>query len=68
MNKTENVKLNKIDSVYDADIFRGTINGIPDWLGDNVPFRIYGIDTPEKKIGELNVIMKWNYLIKQPSL
>lgn len=48
MNKLENVKLNKINSIYDGDTFRATINGYPDWLGNNVPFRIYGIDTPEK--------------------
>ena len=48
MNKVTNVKLNKINSVYDADTFRATINGIPDWLGNNVPFRIYGINSPEK--------------------
>ena len=48
MNKVTNVKLNKINSIYDADTFRASINGIPDWLGNNVSFRIYGIDTPEK--------------------
>jgi endonuclease YncB( thermonuclease family) len=48
MNKTENIKINKINSVYDGDTFRGQVNAYPKWFGEDVGFRIYGIDTPEK--------------------
>lgn len=48
MNKTENIKINRIISVYDGDTFRGQVNAYPKWFGENVGFRIYGIDTPEK--------------------
>lgn len=51
MNKTTNIKINSIISVYDGDTFRGRVNAWPDWLGDNVPFRIAGIDTPEMRGG-----------------
>ena len=47
MNKTENIKINKINSVYDGDTFRGKVEALPDWVGDNMAFRIHGIDTPE---------------------
>lgn len=47
MNKTKNIKLNSIISVYDGDTFRGSINALPKWIGSNIPFRIRGIDTPE---------------------
>lgn len=46
MNKTEGLLLNRIDSVYDADTFRATVNGWPKWL-ENCPFRLHGVDTPE---------------------
>lgn len=48
MNKTEKIKINRIISVYDGDTFRGQVNAYPKWFGENVGFRIYGIDTPEK--------------------
>lgn len=48
MNKTENIKINKVLSVYDGDTFRGKVNAYPKWFGENVGFRIFGIDTPEK--------------------
>lgn len=48
MQKVSNIKLNKINSVYDADTFRAKVNGLPDWIGDNMAFRIHGIDTPER--------------------
>ena len=47
MNKVDAVRLNRVDSVYDGDTFRATINGLPDWIGENAAMRIYGIDTPE---------------------
>jgi endonuclease YncB( thermonuclease family) len=47
MNKTKNIKINKIISVYDGDTFRGQVNAYPKWFGQNVGFRLYGIDTPE---------------------
>ena len=47
MNKTKNIRLNSIISVYDGDTFRGSINALPKWIGSNIPFRIRGIDTPE---------------------
>lgn len=47
MNKTENVKINNIISVYDGDTFRGEVKAYPKWFGANVGFRLHGIDTPE---------------------
>lgn len=46
MIKTQNIKVNEINSVYDGDTFRATVKP---WgfLGDNAPFRIARIDTPE---------------------
>lgn len=48
MQKVNGVKLNKINSIYDADTFRAAVNGLPDWIGDNMAFRIHGIDVPER--------------------
>lgn len=48
MQKVLNVKLNSINSVYDPDTFTGKVNGLPDWVGDNMKFRLYGVDTPER--------------------
>lgn len=50
MNKTTDIKLNKVVSVYDGDTFRGIVNAWPDWVNDNekgARFRIAYIDTPE---------------------
>jgi len=48
VNKIDGVGLNRIDSVYDGDTFRATINGLPNWIGENAAMRIFGIDTPER--------------------
>jgi len=47
MNQTEDIKVNEVVSVYDGDTLRVRINSFPNWLGDDMPCRIYGIDTPE---------------------
>ena len=47
MNSTESVKINTIDSIYDGDSFRATVNSWPKWM-QRFPFRLAGIDTPEK--------------------
>jgi endonuclease YncB( thermonuclease family) len=48
MNKTENIKINEVLSVYDGDTFRGRVNAYPKWFGENVGFRLYGIDCPDR--------------------
>lgn len=47
MNSLDRVKINTVDSVYDGDTFRATINSWPKWM-HKFPFRLAGIDTPEK--------------------
>ena len=37
----------EVVSVYDGDSFRVNISGWPAIIGDNVPVRVRGIDTPE---------------------
>ena len=37
-----------IKKVTDGDSFKGDILNLPDWIGKDVSFRVYGIDTPEK--------------------
>ena len=48
MNKTEDIKLNEVLSVYDGDTFRGRVNAWPPFFGENMGFRLYGVDTPER--------------------
>jgi endonuclease YncB( thermonuclease family) len=37
----------KVVSVYDGDTFKVDIDSFPEIIGDNMPIRICGIDTPE---------------------
>jgi len=39
--------VDKINSVYDGDTFRVTINHLHPLLGQNIAIRVNGIDTPE---------------------
>ena len=39
----------KVTSIYDGDTFRANISGWPDIIGERIPIRINGIDTPELK-------------------
>jgi len=41
------VIVNRLVSVYDGDTFRVDIDSFPPIIGNNMPVRIYGIDTPE---------------------
>lgn len=43
------IKITNILSIYDGDTFRADINGYPAIIGKNMPIRINGIDTPEKR-------------------
>lgn len=47
--ETTNVVVDTIDSVYDGDTFRTTINKWPDLFGDRIGIRIKNIDTPERR-------------------
>jgi len=42
-----NITIESVNSVYDGDTFRGEILGYPAIIGNNVPIRIKGLDTPE---------------------
>jgi endonuclease YncB( thermonuclease family) len=42
-----NVTVNRVISVYDGDTLRVAIDNYPAIIGDNMPVRIFGIDTPE---------------------
>jgi len=44
-----NVKVDVISSVYDGDTFRVTISGYPNVVGERIPVRVNGIDTPEMR-------------------
>jgi endonuclease YncB( thermonuclease family) len=37
----------EITSIYDGDTFRANIKGFPPVIGEHMPIRINGIDTPE---------------------
>ena len=39
--------IKKINSVYDGDTFRANIIGVHSLIGENVPVRLAGVDTPE---------------------
>ncbi|MGH8353032.1 MAG: thermonuclease family protein [Pseudomonas sp.] len=41
------VRVDEVTSIYDGDTFRVTISGWPAVVGQRVPVRLYGIDTPE---------------------
>lgn len=39
--------VSQINSIYDGDTFRVDIAGYPAVIGNNIPIRINGVDTPE---------------------
>lgn len=39
--------ITKVTSIYDGDTFRANIKDYPQIIGDRIPIRINGIDTPE---------------------
>ena len=41
------VTVDEVTSIYDGDTFRVNIAGYPSIVGDRIPIRINGIDTPE---------------------
>ena len=41
------VLVSEITSIYDGDTFRANIKGWPSIVGEHIPIRIMGIDTPE---------------------
>lgn len=43
------VLINKIISVYDGDTFRVNIKNFSAIVGENIPIRVFGVDTPEKR-------------------
>jgi len=43
--------VNRIVSVYDGDTFRTDLNCTEDFFCKNIPIRVYGVDTPEKRGG-----------------
>lgn len=43
------VQVDEVTSIYDGDTFRVTIRGWPAVVGQRVPVRLYGIDTPEMR-------------------
>lgn len=42
-----NIVISRLVSVYDGDTFRADIDSFPAIVGQSIPIRIYGIDTPE---------------------
>lgn len=42
-----NAKVLEVTSIYDGDTFRVNIEGFPPIVGEHIPIRINGIDTPE---------------------
>ena len=46
-NNFGSVVVSEITSIYDGDTFRANIENYPPIVGDNVPIRVLGIDTPE---------------------
>ena len=41
--------IDEVTSIYDGDTFRATVKGWPPLIGERIPIRIAGIDTPELK-------------------
>jgi micrococcal nuclease len=39
--------VSEVTSIYDGDTFRANIEGFPPIVGEHIPIRINGIDTPE---------------------
>jgi micrococcal nuclease len=44
-----NITINEVTSIYDGDTFRVNIKGYPSIVGERVPIRINGVDTPEMR-------------------
>lgn len=44
-----NINISSISSIYDGDTFRVNIDSFPGIIGERIPIRINGIDTPEMK-------------------
>ncbi|UFS62738.1 thermonuclease family protein [Sulfurimonas sp. HSL-3221] len=42
-----NVRIAEVTSIYDGDTFRVNILGYPGIIGERIPIRLNGIDTPE---------------------
>lgn len=49
---TEQVTISRVVSVYDGDTIRVDIDHWPSIIGDNVPIRLAGLDTPERRGAE----------------
>ncbi len=47
--KYEDAIVSKVTSIYDGDTFRVNIKGYPSIVGERMPIRINGIDTPEMR-------------------
>lgn len=39
--------VSEVTSIYDGDTFRVNISGWPEIIGERIPIRVNGIDTPE---------------------
>lgn len=44
-----NVRVDEVTSIYDGDTIRVNIHAWPAVVGERVPVRLYGIDTPEMR-------------------
>ena len=53
------VLVKEITSIYDGDTFRANIEGWPPIVGERVPVRLMGIDTPELRG---NVLLRKDWL------
>ena len=43
------IVIDEVTSIYDGDTFRANIRGYPSIVGERIPIRINGIDTPEMR-------------------
>ena len=43
------IVIDEVTSIYDGDTFRANIRGYPSIVGERMPIRINGIDTPEMR-------------------
>lgn len=57
----ENVIVEKVISVYDADTFRVNISNWPSIIGNNMPVRLKHVDAPEIR-GGCEIEKKWALL------
>ena len=44
-----NATVSKVTSIYDADTFRVNLDGFSPIIGERIPVRLLGVDTPEIK-------------------